>query len=179
MNRPSAPATPEHEGETMCGTTVTPTPVTILLDDGPRRAMQAHATSRRDREVAGFLVGRQPEKQPDGYYVVAVTDYIEAQFTHSRGGSVTLTADSWHYAHVALARRHPGHLSRILGWAHTHPGFGIFLSESDLFIHRAYFRQTWQIAAVLDPLARTAGFFAWCPRAQGIHRHEFVWQWVD
>jgi proteasome lid subunit RPN8/RPN11 len=110
------------------------TAVTILLDEAPRRAMQAHALSCRDREVAGFLVGRRPEKQPDGYYVVAVSDYIEGQYLIIRDGSVTITAESWRQAQVDLARRHPGHLHRIVGWMHTHPGFAIFLSESDLFI---------------------------------------------
>jgi proteasome lid subunit RPN8/RPN11 len=153
------------------------TAVTILLDDDARRALQAHAHRRRDREVAGFLVGRQPEKQPDGRYVVAVADYIEAQFTISRGGSVTLTPESWHFAHVELAHRHPGHLARLVGWAHTHPGFGIFLSDPDLFIHRAFFRQPWQIAAVVDPITRTGGFFGWDAALGGVHRSPFVWHW--
>ena len=150
---------------------------TILLDDEPRRAIQAHATDRRDREVAGFLVGPQPEKQPDGRYVVTVVDYIPARFTVSRGGSVTLTADSWHYAHVELTRRYPGHLVRLLGWAHTHPGFGIFLSDLDLIIHHAFFRQPWQIAAVVDPIARTGGFFGWDAEMNEVRRDRFVWHW--
>jgi len=28
---------------------------------------------------------------------------------------------------------------KIVGWYHSHPGFGIFLSEYDLFIHRNFF----------------------------------------
>jgi proteasome lid subunit RPN8/RPN11 len=153
------------------------TPITILLDEAPRRAMQAHALSHRDREVAGFLIGRRPEKQPDGYYVVAVSDYIEGQYLIIRDGSVTITAESWRHAHIGLARRHPGHLHCILGWMHTHPGFAIFLSESDLSIHCGFFKQIWQIAAVLDPQARTAGFFVWGGRGGGLCRHEFVWHW--
>jgi proteasome lid subunit RPN8/RPN11 len=153
--------------------------VTILLDNTARWAMQAHALRCRDREVAGFLVALPPEKQPDGFYVVGVMDYIEAQFTVSRSGTVQLTPDSWHHVHTEVARRHPGRPACLAGWAHTHPGFGIFLSESDLFIHRHFFTQCWQVAAVLDPIGRSGGFFAWNPARTEIPRHEFAWHWGD
>ena len=55
--------------------------VDILLDEAPLRAMQAHALTSLDREVAGVMVGRQPEKQPDGRYIVHVIDSIIAKHT--------------------------------------------------------------------------------------------------
>jgi hypothetical protein len=50
---------------------------------------------------------------------------------------------------------------RILGWYHTHPGFGIFLSEMDMFIHRNFFNLPWQLAYVYDPHADEDGMFTW------------------
>ena len=49
----------------------------------------------------------------------------------------------------------------IVGWYHSHPGFGIFLSEHDRFIHRHFFGEPGQIALVIDPLAHVEGLFAW------------------
>jgi hypothetical protein len=31
----------------------------------------------------------------------------------------------------------------------------------DLFIHRNFFRQPWQVALVVDPQQKAAGFFVW------------------
>jgi proteasome lid subunit RPN8/RPN11 len=159
-------------------TSPTRTAVTILLDDGPRRAMQAHALTHKDREVIGFLVGRRPEKQPDGYYVVEVRDYIPSAYQPRSNGSVTITPDVWHYAQTIMNKRHRDHLTVMLGWAHTHPGSGLFFSQYDRYLHGAYFKQAWQIAAVIDPLAHDAGFFAWDAGQGDLYRHEFYWQWA-
>jgi hypothetical protein len=48
-----------------------------------------------------------------------------------------------------------------VGWYHSHPSFGIFLSEHDLFIHRNFFSGPAQIAVVVDPINCTEGVFAW------------------
>jgi hypothetical protein len=62
--------------------------------------------------------------------------------------------------HRTLDRDFPDE-EQIVGWYHSHPGFGIFLSEHDLFIHRNFFGGPSQIAVVVDPLAGTEGVFAW------------------
>ena len=150
--------------------------VTLLLDDAPRQAIEAHAERHRTREVAGFLVGRL-ERQAGGHYDVTINGYLEARFTLLRAGSVTLSPDSWHFAHAELARRYPGRPSRLVGWTHTHPGRGAVLSEPDRFIHRAFFRLPWQVAAVVDPLVQTASFFGWSVGQGDVQQLPFVWQW--
>jgi hypothetical protein len=50
---------------------------------------------------------------------------------------------------------------RIVGWYHSHPGFGIFLSEMDQFIHDNFFNEAWQIAYVDDPIDGDRGVFVW------------------
>jgi proteasome lid subunit RPN8/RPN11 len=151
----------------------------ILLDEAPLRAMQAHALSSLDREVAGVMVGRQPEKQPDGRYVVHVIDSIAAKYTVMNGASVTYTPDSWRYLNDTLWERYPDETAVMVGWYHTHPGFGIFLSGMDLFIHQNFFTQLWHIAYVLDPRARTSGFFCWNRQKTKVNRYDFIWpEWA-
>ncbi|MEE0265826.1 MAG: hypothetical protein UD936_09395, partial [Acutalibacteraceae bacterium] len=44
---------------------------------------------------------------------------------------------------------------------HTHPDFGIFLSEYDKFIHENFFTEDYQIAYVVDPIQKIEGFYFW------------------
>jgi proteasome lid subunit RPN8/RPN11 len=149
--------------------------VDILIDEPAFRAAQAHAMSSLHAEVAGVLVGSRPEKQPDGRYVVHIFDTIIARHTVMQGASVTYTPESWRYLNDTLAERYPDDTAVMVGWYHTHPGFGIFLSGMDLFIHQNFFTQIWHVALVLDPRARTSGFFCWDRQKSHVGRSEFVW----
>lgn len=153
----------------------TPTAVDILINEPAFRDAQAHALSSLDREVAGMLIGPAPEKQPDGRYVVHVSDVIIAKHTRMHGASVTYTPESWRYVTDKLRERYPNEEAVIVGWYHTHPGFGIFLSGMDQFIHQNFFTQKWHIALVLDPLARKSGFFCWDRAQTAVQPYDFPW----
>jgi hypothetical protein len=49
----------------------------------------------------------------------------------------------------------------IVGWYHTHPDFGIFLSDRDRFIQEHFFSGPGQFAHVIDPIRKIEGVFAW------------------
>jgi proteasome lid subunit RPN8/RPN11 len=149
--------------------------VDILVSESAFRDAQAHALSSPDHEVAGVLVGPQPEKQPDGRYVVHISDSIIARHTRMHGASVTYTPESWRYVNDRLAELFPDGAAVIVGWYHTHPGFGIFLSGMDQFIHRNFFTQIWHVAMVLDPLAANSGFFCWSRGKDKVSAYEFPW----
>jgi proteasome lid subunit RPN8/RPN11 len=125
--------------------------------------------------VAGFLIGPQPEKQPDGRYIVHISDIIIAKHTKMQGASVTYTPESWRYVTDKLAEMYPDETAVIVGWYHTHPGFGIFLSGMDQFIHRNFFIQSWHVALVLDPNARRSGFFCWDREQTKVDHYDFPW----
>ena len=147
----------------------------VLMDEPPLRAAQAHALSSPSREVAGVLVGPPPEKQPDGRYVVHIIDTIIAKHTVMQGASVTYTPESWRYMNDKLRERYPDETAVMVGWYHTHPGFGIFLSGMDQFIHQNFFTQIWHVALVLDPHAKTSGFFCWDRQKTRVSPMEFDW----
>jgi proteasome lid subunit RPN8/RPN11 len=147
----------------------------VLIDEPPLRAAQAHALSSPGREVAGVLIGPPPEKQPDGRYVVHVMDTIIAKYTVMQGASVTYTPESWRYMNDKLRERYPDETAVMVGWYHTHPGFGIFLSGMDQFIHQNFFTQIWHVALVLDPHARKSGFFCWDRHKSRVSPMEFEW----
>jgi proteasome lid subunit RPN8/RPN11 len=156
------------------------TAVDILTNEPAFRDAQAHSLSSMDREVAGVLIGPQPEKQPDGRYVVHIVDTIIAKHTRMHGASVTYTPESWRYVNDKLAERYPDESAVIVGWYHTHPGFGIFLSGMDLFIHQNFFTQKWHVALVLDPQARRSGFFCWDRQMTKVDTYDFPWpKWAS
>lgn len=150
---------------------------TVLLEDRPRRAMQSLALGSMVYEAAGFLLGPRPHKLPDGRYLVHVTDSIPAEHTICHQGTVTFTHDTWRAANDAIANRYPDGSVVMVSWAHTHPGYGVFLSGLDVSIHRDWFTHLWHTAVVLDPHRRTGGIFGWRRHYAGLTRLAFVWHW--
>jgi hypothetical protein len=75
------------------------------------------------------------------------------------GGSatVTFTHAVWEEALTVVDRDHPG--ERNVGWYHSHPGFGVFLSDYDEFIQQNFFGSDGMVALVLDPLGGEGGWF--------------------
>jgi len=125
-----------------------------------RRACEAaerHAAGDTSREVGGVLLGRYCEG-PDGEFV-QIEDALPAEAAESRAARITFTHETWaRFAQRCEAR---GDDLQIVGWYHTHPGFGIFLSGHDLFIHRNFFTEPWHVALVIDPVRGDRGFFQW------------------
>ena len=72
---------------------------------------------------------------------------------------MTFTHETWAHIYRVKDRDHPD--SRIVGWYHSHPGFGVFLSSDDLFIHENFFSAPHQIAWVYDPHSDEQGCFVW------------------
>jgi proteasome lid subunit RPN8/RPN11 len=121
---------------------------------GVREQIYDHVFSSLEAEVGGVLIGHLRE---DGSPLV--TDIIAALEAEGARSRVTFTHEAWSTIHSTLDHDHPG--EEILGWYHSHPGFGIFLSEHDLFIHRNFFGRPEQIAIVVDPHAGSEGLFVW------------------
>jgi proteasome lid subunit RPN8/RPN11 len=109
------------------------------------------------REVGGMLVG-EVLRDENGPFVHVET-VIEALYAEERGAELTLTHETWNDIHGKMDTLYAA--KKIVGWYHTHPSFGIFLSERDMFIQQSFFNLPWQIAMVYDPVKREHGVFAW------------------
>ncbi|WP_267145445.1 Mov34/MPN/PAD-1 family protein [Myxococcus guangdongensis] len=139
------------------GGEVTPGPgeLRIAMEKQPYAQIIGHAVLEPDVEVCGVLVGRVLEDARGPY--LSITHIIRGEAARQQGAQVTFTHDTWNHIHREMDAKHPD--AQIVGWYHTHGGFGIFLSEMDTFIHRNFFSQPHQVAYVYDPLAGTEGFF--------------------
>jgi proteasome lid subunit RPN8/RPN11 len=107
-------------------------------------------------EVGGFLLGGvSGDKTP----FVVIKHFHPAVQAVSGAASLTFTHETWADLHRQVEQKYPGEM--VVGWHHTHPGFGVFLSGYDLFIHRNFFPEVWQVALVVDPRRQEFGFFQW------------------
>ncbi len=113
-----------------------------------------HVFGHLEGEVGGVLVGA-----PDAEGNTVINAAIPALHADGQRASVTFTHEAWAEVHEVMDRRYSD--QKIMGWYHSHPGFGIFLSEHDLFIHRNFFSDLRQVAFVVDPYAGTQGLFGW------------------
>ena len=116
-----------------------------------------HARQNTSVEVGGVLVGDW-HRDADGPFV-AVSHVVRCDAATSKSGEVTFTHEAWNVINREMDTRYAE--LKIVGWYHTHPTFGIFLSERDSFIHQHFFSNPGQIAYVVDPVAKTEGVFAW------------------
>jgi len=125
----------------------------IELSSKVLQEIRQHARSSMNAEICGVLIG-ETEKN-----VTRVTARILGKGASGGGAHVTFTQDAWKYIFEIKDAEYPN-LS-IVGWYHSHPGFGIFLSDYDLFIHQNFFGAPHQIAWVFDPHSDEEGCFGW------------------
>lgn len=132
-------------------TTLTPAlpGITSVLRD----AIEDHVFSDTSREVGGVLVGHLEAEH------AAIEAHIPALRASSDAAHLTFTHDTWSEILDTVDRDHAD--KQIVGWYHSHPGHGVFLSGYDLFIQRSFFSDPRMVALVIDPLAGDTGWFGW------------------
>jgi proteasome lid subunit RPN8/RPN11 len=117
------------------------------------RRVRQHARSSMSAEICGVLIGEIESSR------TSVETLIEGEAAQQGGSHVTFTQDTWAHIYQTKDSQYPD--KRIVGWYHSHPGFGVFLSDHDLFIHRNFFSDVRQVAWVYDPHSDEEGCFAW------------------
>jgi proteasome lid subunit RPN8/RPN11 len=142
----------------------------VYFSDDAYNSVQKHAYGTTSVEIGGVLVGHWG-KDDDGPFV-AVTEIIRCDAATSKSGEVTFTHEAWNVVNREMDTRFAD--LKIVGWYHSHPGFGIFLSERDRFIHEHFFGNPGQIAYVVDPLGETEGVFAWSGGKPSLWPHFWV-----
>jgi proteasome lid subunit RPN8/RPN11 len=117
------------------------------------RQIRQHARSHSKTEVCGVLIGGFEDGLTEVRACIAGANAAQG------GAHVTFTQDTWEHIYKIKDRDFPD--EHIVGWYHSHPGFGIFLSDHDTFIHKNFFSAPEQIAWVFDPHSDEEGCFGW------------------
>lgn len=130
----------------------------IFIDLDALGDIEAHALSNTRVELGGVLLGGQYEDD-QGRPFVLIVDTLRARHYESTARSLKFTHETWaEFTRQRAAR--PADL-QIVGWYHTHPNMGIFLSEMDHFICEHFFGRSGDVALVVDPCQGQRGFFHW------------------
>lgn len=90
---------------------------------------------------------------------LVISHMLPATQTIATAESVTFTAQTWQEIHKQ--RNACFGDKKIVGWHHTHPGYGVELSAGDRFIHENFFSSPFQVAYVIDPLQNRRCFYGW------------------
>jgi proteasome lid subunit RPN8/RPN11/tetrahydromethanopterin S-methyltransferase subunit B len=130
----------------------------VFVDLDAMRDMEAHALSNTKVELGGVLLGGQCEDR-DGKPFVMVTDSLRAEHYEASKGSFKFTHDTW--SEITRQRDEFPDDFRMVGWYHTHPDWGVFLSGMDTFICDHFFNRPLDVALVVDPCRGDRGWFQW------------------
>lgn len=125
----------------------------VLISGDVLRRIRQHARSQSKTEVCGVLIGSERNGKLD---IAASIPGVNAA---QAGTHVTFTQDTWEHIYKVKDKNYPD--ERIVGWYHSHPGFGVFLSDHDTFIHKNFFSAPQQVAWVYDPHSDEEGCFGW------------------
>ncbi len=119
--------------------------------------IHAHASEKTDVEICGVVVGAW-ERDADGPFA-RISNYIRCDSATKKFAEVTFTHESWSHINKEMDTKYS--TLRIIGWYHSHPDFGIFLSDRDGFIQQNFFSGPGQVALVVDPVRHLEGLFEW------------------
>jgi proteasome lid subunit RPN8/RPN11 len=135
-----------------------PDQLPIFVDLDVMRELEAHANSNTDVELGGVLLGWQA-RDDQGRPFVQIVDSLRAEHYEATRGSFKFTHETWSEITRRRQQLHPE--LQLVGWYHTHPGWGVFLSEMDRFICDHFFAAAEDVALVIDPRQQTRGWFQW------------------
>lgn len=143
----------------------------VAISSSAYADIAVHAKESLDAEICGVLVGQVC--QDDNGPFVSVSAIIRGKSAKQNKTHVTFTQETWNTIHAERDKNYRD--LQIVGWYHSHPGFGVEVSDMDRFIHKNFFPAQTQIAFVTDPLGGDVAILANTDRGlQYVERF-----WVD
>lgn len=142
----------------------------LHFDPDVHAAIASHAGEDTSIEICGVLVG-QWARDSNGPFA-RIQHVIRCDSAASKNAEVTFTHESWAQINEEMDSKYTD--ERIIGWDHSHPDFGIFLSDRDMFIQEHFFSGAGQVAYVVDPVRNREGIFEWRSGKAEVAAHYWV-----
>lgn len=111
-------------------------------------------------ETGGILVGHPFQTLGnEGKTFTVIVGAVQQDSDSRSVGHFTVTPREIATARTEMEEIYPGLVA--VGWYHSHPGHGVFLSGQDMAIARSIYNAEWHVALVVDPTKkqRPVGFF--------------------
>ena len=132
--------------------------IVIYIDKQAYDAIHRHGAANPKREVVGIILGNASENST-GTYRVDIIGIVKSDSAPGNQTQAQFTHEVWLQLVESAKRDYPN--QKVVGWYHTHPGFGAFMSDDDVNSHRLAFSHPWHVAAVCDPIKNELCFFGW------------------
>jgi proteasome lid subunit RPN8/RPN11 len=129
----------------------------IYISQPAYKMIHRFTQGKTTNESGGMLIGSIIEEF--GKTNIVICGFVEAKYCEATPTTLKFTHETWEYCHKEIEKKYPG--KKIVGWIHTHPDFGIFLSEYDKFIQENFFKEEYEVAYVIDPIQGIEGFYFW------------------
>ncbi len=130
----------------------------IFVDLDVMRDMEGHARTNTHVELGGVLLGGKYVDE-DGKFFVVIFEALRAEHYEATRGSFKFTHDTW--SQITRDRETFPEDLHLVGWYHTHPDWGVFLSGMDTFICDNFFGDELDVDLVIDPCRGDRGWFFW------------------
>lgn len=123
-------------------------PLPMYVNKHAEAKMRNHALSARDgkTEVMGLLLGEIRRWRDVDYILVRDVATTDLDAT-----SVSVKFDSAGFEKLFESLDLAGFDYVVVGWYHSHPGYGCFLSDTDVKTHSGIFVSPHHVAIVIDP----------------------------
>ena len=133
-------------------------------------ALWKHGGENTTVEICGVLVGSWHRDEVGPF--VKIVESIRGEGAKTQFAEVTFTHETWAKINTEMDTKFAA--LQIVGWYHTHPDFGIFLSDRDRFIQEHFFSGPGQIAHVIDPIRKIEGVFVWRKNQPALAEHFWI-----
>ncbi len=116
---------------------------------------------RAKLEIFGYLIGNIYKWNEKRYIVIEDQLFIIGAIHSDKHSTSQIegAAGKYEKKFQKLKRKKNNEELRIVGWWHSHPGFGCFLSRTDLHTQEFFFPESYQVALVVDPIKDELEFF--------------------
>jgi COP9 signalosome complex subunit 5 len=118
--------------------------------------MVMHARGGGSLEIMGLMLGKIDPDDPRGPTMIVMDVFaLPVEGTETR---VNAQADAYEYMVEFLSvARESGRMENVLGWYHSHPGYGCWMSGIDVSTQmlNQQFQEPW-LAIVIDPVKTAA-----------------------
>lgn len=138
---------------------VKPPPFFIVVTQDVLATVNAHVSQDLKNELGGFLLGNRYVCPNSKVEYIRIDNCPDAKFISNGPVSINLVNET--FAHLIDEKEGKYRGKDVLGWYHSHPSMGAFLSPNDVEVHKNRFVSPWTVALVIDPNRKTGGFFCW------------------
>jgi len=117
-----------------------------------------HINDDKTLETGGVLIGHPfRDINSPGRVFIIISGNIRQDSANRSIGHYTVSPDEIAASRSELEEYFEGLV--VVGWYHSHPGHGVFLSAQDQQIAQSIYNQEWQVSLVIDPIKRKAAYF--------------------